>query len=98
MLESLRAKMMNNVSRMTSAPTNSIISKPQVSGENMPNSLSLPNISMSSGSPHHSTSEIESVSSTPSSVVSASHHNSAISTSYQIDQAQIRACGLLSLC
>ncbi|GFY51614.1 uncharacterized protein TNIN_248661 [Trichonephila inaurata madagascariensis] len=52
MLESLRAKMMSNVSRMTSAPTNSIIFNSQVSGENMPNLLSLPNISISSGSPH----------------------------------------------
>ncbi|GFU81916.1 uncharacterized protein TNCV_2537251 [Trichonephila clavipes] len=76
MLESLRAKMMNNVSRMTSAPTNSIISNSQVSGENIPNLPSLPSSSISSGSPHHSTSGIGSVSSTPSPVVSSSHHNS----------------------
>ncbi|KAG8201127.1 hypothetical protein JTE90_028795 [Oedothorax gibbosus] len=85
MLESLRTKMMNNVSRMTSN-SNSIIPNSQVMADNAPNLSSLPSSSLSSGSPHHSASGLGSVSSTPSPVVSSSHHNSSISTSYQVEQ------------
>ncbi|XP_035208534.1 zinc finger protein castor homolog 1-like isoform X2 [Stegodyphus dumicola] len=86
LFESIRAKMMNNVSRMTSAPPNSVIPNSQLSTDNIPSIPALPSSSMSSSSPHHSASGIGSVSSTPSPVVSSSLRNSTISTSYKVDQ------------
>ncbi|XP_071043666.1 zinc finger protein castor homolog 1 isoform X3 [Parasteatoda tepidariorum] len=85
-LESLRAKMMNNVSRLAAVSSNNIIPNPQVSSDNM---SCLPSGSMSSESPHHPGSGIAPVSSTPSPVVSSSHHNSAISTSYGVEQHKL---------